>query len=262
MVFPEGTVRSWSVGVSDMANNTFNPIRNIVDTMTLIANKEKDMISLSIGDPTLFGNLGPPKNAVDATAKSLCSGTTLSWLLSPELLAPLFHLFPSSVLPLGQMNGYGPSAGLASARAAVAEHVSRNPGVDIQPADVILVIDQRKMPTDRQMLYSYIYTDNVSFFQCSGCSSALDLCISAIANPGDAILVPRPGNQSDDTRGVSILWTHFLHLIRRISALLHPGERARDRHQRIQPPARPWLGSGPRPFGLSHWRQDESRRRE
>ena len=30
-------------------------------------------------------------------------------------------------------------------------------------------------------------------FLCSGCSCSLDLCISAIANPGQNILVPRPG---------------------------------------------------------------------
>lgn len=28
---------------------------------------------------------------------------------------------------------------------------------------------------------------------CSGCSCSLDLCISALSNPGDNILVPRPG---------------------------------------------------------------------
>ena len=28
---------------------------------------------------------------------------------------------------------------------------------------------------------------------CSGCSCSLDLCISAVANPGENILVPRPG---------------------------------------------------------------------
>jgi hypothetical protein len=28
---------------------------------------------------------------------------------------------------------------------------------------------------------------------CSGCSSSIDLCISVLANPGDNILVPRPG---------------------------------------------------------------------
>ena len=48
---------------------------------------------------------------------------------------------------------------------AVAEHVSC-PGSEITSDDVIL---------------------------CSGCSCSLDLCISAIANPGQNILVPRPG---------------------------------------------------------------------
>ena len=39
----------------------------------------------------------------------------------------------------GRMNGYGPSVGLVSARAAVAEHVSRNPNVTVRPDNVILV---------------------------------------------------------------------------------------------------------------------------
>ena len=48
------------------------------------------------------------------------------------------------------------------ARKAVAEHVGDN----LTPEDVIL---------------------------CSGCSCSLDLCISAVANAGQNILVPRPG---------------------------------------------------------------------
>ena len=28
---------------------------------------------------------------------------------------------------------------------------------------------------------------------CSGCSAALDLCITVLANPGQNILIPRPG---------------------------------------------------------------------
>ena len=48
------------------------------------------------------------------------------------------------------------------ARKAVAEHIGDGIGAD----DVIL---------------------------CSGCSCSLDLCISAVANAGQNILVPRPG---------------------------------------------------------------------
>ena len=49
--------KQWKVSASTMAKNTFNPIRNILETMDLAPNPEKPMISLSIGDPTVFGNL-------------------------------------------------------------------------------------------------------------------------------------------------------------------------------------------------------------
>ena len=41
--------KSWNVEVSDIARNTFNPIRSIVDGMKLTPNPEKEMIALSIG---------------------------------------------------------------------------------------------------------------------------------------------------------------------------------------------------------------------
>lgn len=118
-----------------MANNTFNPIRNILETMTLTPNPQKKMISLSIGDPTVFGNLNPAENVVEAISKGVKEG---------------------------KCNGYAPSTGYVEARTAVAEHI----GDGISSDDVIL---------------------------CSGCSCALDLCISALGNPGQNILVPRPG---------------------------------------------------------------------
>merc|ERR1712045_177964 len=128
--------KSWSnIRASDMANKTFNPIRNILETMTLTPNPDKKMISLSIGDPTVFGNLIPPQNITDAVHDSVNSG---------------------------KCNGYGPSTGFLESRKAVAEHIGDNLTAD----DVIL---------------------------CSGCSCSLDLCISAVANPGENILVPRPG---------------------------------------------------------------------
>jgi tyrosine aminotransferase len=40
---------NWKVGISDIAKNTFNPIRNIVDSMKLTPNPKKEMIALSIG---------------------------------------------------------------------------------------------------------------------------------------------------------------------------------------------------------------------
>jgi len=96
------------------------------------------MISLSIGDPTVFGNLLPAKEVVDALHKALDSQ---------------------------KCNGYGPSTGSVEARAAVAKHISV-PGGEVTSDDVIL---------------------------CSGCSCALDIAISTLADDGQNILVPRPG---------------------------------------------------------------------
>ena len=130
---------SWRVEASVMAKTTFNPIRNILETMDLKPNPEKPMISLSIGDPTVFGNLEPPKVVLEAVRDSVESG---------------------------KRNGYAPSTGYVESRQAVAKHINKNPNLSITSDDVIL---------------------------CSGCSCSLDLCITVLANPGDNILVPRPG---------------------------------------------------------------------
>ena len=63
----------WRVNASIVAKNTFNPIRNILETMSIAPNPEKKMISLSIGDPTVFGNLLPAKEVVDAVHAALDS---------------------------------------------------------------------------------------------------------------------------------------------------------------------------------------------
>ena len=49
MVKKRRSHKSWNIEVSDIARNTFNPIRSIVDGMKLTPNPEKDMIALSIG---------------------------------------------------------------------------------------------------------------------------------------------------------------------------------------------------------------------
>lgn len=46
----KGRKARWSVKPSDMSNNTFNPIRAIVDSMKVKPNPDKTMISLSIGE--------------------------------------------------------------------------------------------------------------------------------------------------------------------------------------------------------------------
>ena len=130
--------RQWKVNASVVAKNTFNPIRNILETMTITPSPSKKMISLSIGDPTVFKNLNPAAEVVEAMHASLDSGV---------------H------------NGYGPSTGFVESRQAVADHVSV-PGGEVTADDVIL---------------------------CSGCSCALDIAISTMADEGQNILVPRPG---------------------------------------------------------------------
>ncbi|GBM37996.1 Tyrosine aminotransferase [Araneus ventricosus] len=64
-----------------------------------------------------------------------------------------------------KFNGYAPSTGHLEAREAVARYSTR-PGAPIESKDVVLT---------------------------SGCSHALELAISVLANPGQTILVPRPG---------------------------------------------------------------------
>ncbi|XP_076448887.1 tyrosine aminotransferase-like [Babylonia areolata] len=128
----------WEVPASTFSSNTFNPIRSIVDGMKLTPNPDKAMIALSIGDPTVFGNLPAPEAAEDAVVQSLKAR---------------------------KFNGYGPSTGYDKSRQAVAEYVS-SPTAQVEAKDIIL---------------------------CSGCSGALDLCITVLANPGQNILMPRPG---------------------------------------------------------------------
>ncbi|XP_053402805.1 tyrosine aminotransferase-like [Mercenaria mercenaria] len=131
---------SWKVQASDIARNTFNPIRSIVDGMKLTPNPKKDMIALSIGDPTVFGNLKVPEEIETSVIKSIRQ-----------------HKY----------NGYGPSTGY-NAR-------------------------------ERGKLLSYEKSQLRQFFMfqdiilTSGCSGALDLCITCLANPGQNILIPRPG---------------------------------------------------------------------
>ena len=127
----------WNIRPSSISYKTFNPVLNILETLNLRPNPDKAPISLSIGDPTVFGNLKTHPIVVEAVKEALESG---------------------------KFNGYcSSSAGSIEARRAVVEYL--NDGRS-SPDDVII---------------------------CSGCSCALDLSITALADPGRNILVPRPG---------------------------------------------------------------------
>ena len=122
---PSSNIKKWNISASDFAQNSINPIRQIVENLKVEPNPKKSFIPLSIGktatvidckvsplnlitgksgDPTLFGNLCPSQNTIDSLIDSLKSG---------------------------KHNGYLPSTGLDSAREAVAKYVSVN-GAEIQ----------------------------------------------------------------------------------------------------------------------------------
>uniref|UniRef100_A0AAY4DJ67 Tyrosine aminotransferase n=1 Tax=Denticeps clupeoides TaxID=299321 RepID=A0AAY4DJ67_9TELE len=102
--------RSWGVRASEMSKNTLNPIRAIVDGMKLTPNPDKPMISLSIGDPTVFGNMPTDDKVLQAMKEAIDSQ---------------------------KYNGYAPSVGYQKSREAVANFYSR-PGAPLEAKDVIL----------------------------------------------------------------------------------------------------------------------------
>jgi tyrosine aminotransferase len=146
----ENNNEHWSViPTSYMAKNTDNPIRKIVDGMKLTPNPDKEMIALSLGDPTIFGNLPLDPVIEDAVVESLRSR---------------------------KRNGYAPSIGYEDTRASIAANYSR-PGAPLHARDIILA---------------------------SGCSGAIDLAISVLADRGQNILVPKPGFSLYRTLAVSL----------------------------------------------------------
>lgn len=67
-----GTKDVWvPIPASRSARNTINPIRRIVDRMKISPNPSKEMISLSIGDPTHYGNMLPPVEALEAIVEAV-----------------------------------------------------------------------------------------------------------------------------------------------------------------------------------------------
>ncbi|CEP19568.1 hypothetical protein [Parasitella parasitica] len=102
--------KTWSVKASRTANQATNPIRAIVDKLKLNPNATKPLISLSIGDPTIFGNFNVDPSINDAVVKQLNS-------------------FKS--------NGYPPADGTLAARTAVAQ-ANNHSAAPLTAHDVIL----------------------------------------------------------------------------------------------------------------------------
>jgi tyrosine aminotransferase len=130
--------RMKEIKASKVAIRTRNPIRQIVDNLKIVPNKEKEFISLALGDPTLFGNLKINEPAVENVIHHLRSYKS---------------------------NGYGPSIGIESARESIAQKYCLS-NHTLTSSDVIIT---------------------------SGCSDALNLCIGALCDDDQNILLPMPG---------------------------------------------------------------------
>jgi tyrosine aminotransferase len=89
---------TWFIKPSLRALETVNPIRDIVDKLDFNnLPKEKDLVSLSIGDPTKYGNFPVPMSAVQAVVRAVEDG---------------------------ESNGYQPSFGNQKAQEAIAKRYS------------------------------------------------------------------------------------------------------------------------------------------
>uniref|UniRef100_A0AAV1V364 Tyrosine aminotransferase n=1 Tax=Peronospora matthiolae TaxID=2874970 RepID=A0AAV1V364_9STRA len=109
----ESVVKSkkrWDVQPSAFSKLCSNPIREIVDNIKKPATSTKKLIPLSLGDPTVFGNLHCPDVLVEAIVRNTRSM---------------------------QHNGYIHSAGSEAARTAIAEHFGK-PEAPLTMDDVII----------------------------------------------------------------------------------------------------------------------------
>lgn len=100
----------WRVAASDRSLRTINPIRNLVQNIRVSPNPSKKAIKLSVGDPTVYGNLEVSASIVDSLCQELKSGRS---------------------------NGYSLSMGDAKARTAIAERYS-TPSSQLSLDDVFI----------------------------------------------------------------------------------------------------------------------------
>ncbi|OWZ14532.1 Tyrosine aminotransferase [Phytophthora megakarya] len=91
--------QEWNVQPSEFSKLCSNPIRKIVDNIKKPPTSTKSLIPLSLGDPTVFGNLHCPDVLVQAIVRNTRSM---------------------------QHNGYIHSAGSEAARTAIAQHYGNN----------------------------------------------------------------------------------------------------------------------------------------
>ncbi len=96
--------------VSDQVARTHNPIRAIVDNIQ-DCNPDLPKVSLSIGDPSIYGNFKIPSSVTDAIANAIKSE---------------------------KANGYPPSVGYEASREAVAQFWNKTNGSNVNKSQVVL----------------------------------------------------------------------------------------------------------------------------
>lgn len=129
----------WNIEASNFAKSTCNPVRKLIEQMKIEPNPDYQMIALSIGDPTVFSEIGKPDSVISAI---------------------------QSCINAKKFDGYTPSYGTEAARNAVAKYYSRPDNLIYKFTDILLT---------------------------NGCSQAIDLCITVLANRDDNIIIPKPG---------------------------------------------------------------------
>jgi len=99
-----------SIPASRRSERTVNPIRAIVDALQIPSHTKKPLLKLSLGDPTVFGNMDVPDSAIEDVV---------------------------SKLRTKKINGYLPSTGLPEARRAIAMKFT-SPASPLTESDVII----------------------------------------------------------------------------------------------------------------------------
>lgn len=72
----------WNINASDRSLRTINPIRNLVQNIDVKPNPKKEVIRLSVGDPTVYGNLAVSQKAVDTFCEVIRSGKANGYSMS------------------------------------------------------------------------------------------------------------------------------------------------------------------------------------
>ncbi|KAG5682905.1 hypothetical protein PVAND_012223 [Polypedilum vanderplanki] len=99
----------WKLEMSTFARQTVNPHRLMVETSKVVPNPKKKVLTLQLGDPTIFKNFQHPPEAIDAIKNALVKDSF----------------------------SYYPTNGIKEAREAVADYVSKN-GDQVNADDIIL----------------------------------------------------------------------------------------------------------------------------